>query len=195
MNKSNVPYLIDTTLRDGEQAPGVVFSLNDKMEIAQKLDELGIPELEIGTPAMGGPEQHDIKSLLNQGFSFDATCWARAIKADLDAALKCGAKRINFSFPVSDIQLKTIGKDRNWVWAQLPEIMNFAIDNFEFVAVGAQDASRANQIFLNEYIQAATFYGAKRVRIADTVGILNPVSVQFLFNDLIANFFRVKWLV
>lgn len=186
MEGKKFPYLIDTTLRDGEQAPGVVFSLEEKMEIARHLDELGIPELEIGTPAMGENEQNDIRILTNQGFGFDATCWCRATIQDLEAALKCGATRVNLSFPVSDIQLETLGKDRNWVRKEIPIIMEFATNNFEFVAVGAQDASRADFDFLNEYIYLSSLYGAKRVRIADTVGILNPLSVQGLFQRLLA---------
>ena len=191
--KNKIPFVIDTTLRDGEQAPGVVFSLDEKFEIAQKLDELGIAELEIGTPAMGTIEQNDIRCLLNQGFSFEATCWARANVGDLKAALVCGAKRINLSFPVSDIQLQTIGKNKNWVRTQLPEIMKFATENFDFVAVGAQDASRANHVFLEEYIQLAAFYGAQRIRIADTVGILNPLSVRLLFENLRKQFFEINF--
>ncbi len=186
-------YIIDTTLRDGEQAPGVVFSLGEKIEIARQLDELGIPELEIGTPAMGENEQNDIRTLTSQGFSFDSTCWCRATINDLQAALKCGASRVNLSFPVSDIQLKAIGKNRNWVRQEIPAIMEFATKNFEFVAVGAQDASRANSSFLNEYIQTTAFYGAKRVRIADTVGILNPLSVQALFQNLTNTFPNVDF--
>ncbi len=184
MKKKGFPHIIDTTLRDGEQAPGVVFSLEEKMEIARSLDELGIPELEIGTPAMGENEQNDIKTLTSQGFSFNSTCWCRATISDLEAAQKCGATRVNLSFPVSDIQLETLGKNRSWVGKTLPDIMNFATNHFEFVAVGAQDASRANPDFLNEYIHLSTFYGAKRVRIADTVGVLNPLSVQTLFHNL-----------
>ncbi len=182
------PYIMDTTLRDGEQAPGVVFSLEEKLHIARLLDEIGIPELEIGTPAIGKSEQENIRCLLNQGFKFKSTCWARATINDMKAALDCGATRINISFPVSEVQLSSIGKTTGWVINSLPEIMEFARNNFEFVAVGAQDASRAEPGFLKEYISSCLHYGAKRIRIADTVGIMNPMSVSALFNDL-AGFF------
>ena len=181
---TTIPHIIDTTLRDGEQAPGVVFSLNEKMEIARRLDELGIPELEIGTPAISKPEQNDIRCLINQGFSFQSTCWCRAAKIDLQAALNTGASRVNLSFPVSDVQLNALGKSRKWVIDLIPEIMKMATNWFDFVAVGAQDASRANIHFLKEYILAVQYYGAKRVRIADTVGVMNPFSVKNLFEDL-----------
>lgn len=188
MKRTFFPHIIDTTLRDGEQAPGVVFSLDEKIKIAEKLDEIGIPELEIGTPAIGLSEQSDIRCLLNQGFGFESTCWARANKHDLQAALNCGATRVNLSFPVSDIQLKAIGKSRSWVMDSLPEIMKNATGHFDFLAVGAQDASRADIRFLKEYCAAVRFFGARRVRIADTVGVMNPFSVKNLFDELSNSF-------
>ncbi|EFK09280.1 putative homocitrate synthase [delta proteobacterium NaphS2] len=188
MMDTAVPHIIDTTLRDGEQAPGVVFSLQEKIEIGRRLDQIGIPELEIGTPAISKAEQSDIRCLINQGFSFQSTCWARATKADLEAVLNTGASRVNLSFPVSDVQLNALEKNRNWVMNTLPEIMEMATDWFDFVAVGAQDASRANVHFLKEYISAVKFYGGQRIRIADTVGIMNPLSVQNLF-EMLSNSF------
>jgi len=177
-------HIIDTTLRDGEQAPGVVFSLSEKIEIARLLDQVGITELEIGTPAISRSEQNDIRCLLSQGFSFKSTCWARATRHDLNAVLNAGAERVNLSFPVSEIQLKALGKSIDWVFKELPEIMKMATDHFSFVAVGSQDASRADRNLLKQYIAAAEYYGAQRVRIADTVGILNPQSTKELFEDL-----------
>lgn len=175
-------YLIDSTLRDGEQAPGVVFTLAEKMRIAQLLDEAGVPELEIGTPAMGVQEQNDIRALTNQGFGFKATAWARATMADLAACERAGVKRINISFPASDIQLAAMGKDAKWLFAQMATILPEASKRFGYVSVGAQDASRANKGVLDQLVMTAASYGANRIRLADTVGVMNPFSVRNLFD-------------
>lgn len=173
--------LIDTTLRDGEQAPGVAFSLKEKMHIAALLDEAGVAELEIGTPIISNKEEQDIKTLISQGFRFDATCWARSCQADLEASLRTGAKRINISFPVSAIHLASMNKDRQWLMSNLQIIMDQAKQMFEFVAVGAQDASRAERHYLDEFVLAAIGFGADRIRLADTVGIMNPLDTVDLF--------------
>ncbi|VAW22270.1 Homocitrate synthase [hydrothermal vent metagenome] len=187
------PIIIDTTLRDGEQAPGVVFSLDEKMEICRLLDEVGIPEVEIGTPAISKNEECEIRELINAGFNFKSTCWARATINDLRAAKSAGAERVNLSFPVSGIQLNALGKSRGWVMDSLPGAMGFANNHFEFVAVGAQDASRADWGFLCDYIDYSTFLGAERIRIADTVGILNPLQTQEIFINLNEKFPKVDF--
>ncbi len=176
-------YLIDTTLRDGEQAAGVVFSLDEKIFIAQMLEEIGIKEAEIGTPAISSQEEKDIKTIINQGFSFDTLCWARATVSDIMAAKRSGVRRISISFPVSDIQLAAIGKDHRWVLTQMKTMIGLANNHFDYVGIGAQDASRANPYFLQEYIAKASHFGVKRVRLADTVGIMNPFSVQEMVSN------------
>lgn len=174
-------YLIDSTLRDGEQAPGVVFSLEEKVHIARLLDEAGVPEIEIGTPAISKQEQKDIKDILNEGFRFKATAWGRATRADMEASLNAGVNRINISFPVSDIHLSTMNKDYKWLFKNMKEMIKMACDKFEYVSVGAQDASRAKPEILDEVIFRTKIYGANRIRLADTVGIMNPMHVSELF--------------
>ena len=181
-------HIIDTTLRDGEQAPGVVFSFDEKMKIAALLDDAGVSELEVGTPIMGESEQLVIQEIVRSGFKFQSTCWGRSTEADMVAAEKTGAARMNISFPVSDIQQSAIEKDRRWVLDRIKPMMAFAHERFNFVAVGAQDASRADRKFLKEFISACLAEGAGRIRIADTVGILNPLSTMDLFQWLATEF-------
>lgn len=178
------PYLIDTTLRDGEQAPGVVFTRKEKLLIAEKLNELGIDEVEAGTPAIGLEEQMAIMDIALAGFSFKTSCWCRANLNDIKVASKLYTDTINISLPVSDIQIETLGKTRAWVLAQLKMVVNYATRYFSHVTIGAQDATRANSKFLNEFVYYCTEYGAKRVRIADTAGIYDPQETHALISTL-----------
>jgi homocitrate synthase NifV len=178
------PYFIDTTLRDGEQAPGVVFSLADKIRIAQLLDEVGIHEIEIGTPAMGDKEISDIKTLCNMGFNYKTLAWCRASKYDIYCARQAGTQGIHLSFPVSDLLLQSVDKSRNWIKSQMKEFIQMAAESAEYVTVGAQDASRADINFLKEFVSQATNYGASRIRLADTVGILHPLSTSNLVKQI-----------
>ena len=174
------PWIIDSTLRDGEQAPGVSFTAVEKTRIARRLVDLGVPELEAGTPAMGGEETEFLKRLGGSGLPCRVTGWCRARVDDLQAAKDCGLSSVNISFPVSDILLDALGLDRDWALKTLPLLLADARAHFKFIAVGAQDASRADPVFLSRFTAEAGRSGADRLRLADTVGILPPEGVKLL---------------
>jgi len=178
------PYFIDTTLRDGEQAPGVVFSLPEKIRIAALLDAAGVPEIEIGIPAMGETEIYEIRTIIEKGFNFKTLSWARATKNDIRSAKQAGTNGVHISFPVSPVLMKAMGKSPDWVIQNLQELIEFASPMFDYVTIGAQDASRAETDFLQKFVSDASVFGASRVRLADTVGILNPISTFDMISSI-----------
>lgn len=167
----------DTTLRDGEQAAGVAFSLEEKIAIATLLDAMGIPELEVGIPAMGETERQAIAALHQLGLKAHLIGWNRAVLSDIAASLSCGLQRVHISIPVSEVQLevKFQGQCQRML-QQLRDAISFASDRGLYVSVGGEDSSRANEAFLIEVAQSAQTWGAARFRFCDTVGILDPFT-------------------
>lgn len=174
----NIEVVIDdTTLRDGEQTAGVVFSLEEKKRIAKLLDETGVGELECGIPAMGREEQASVKALVDLGLNARLLTWNRAVVSDIQASIDSGVRAVDISLSVSDIHIeRKLCKNRNWVKEQLKVALGFAKDHDLYVSIGGEDASRADLDFLVELMEIARDQGADRFRFCDTLGILDPFT-------------------
>ena len=174
----NIEVIIDdTTLRDGEQTAGVVFSLEEKKRIAKLLDETGVGELECGIPAMGREEQASVKALVDLGLNARLLTWNRAVVSDIQASIDSGVRAVDISLSVSDIHIeRKLCKNRNWVKEQLKVALGFAKGHDLYVSIGGEDASRADLDFLVELMEIARDQGADRFRFCDTLGILDPFT-------------------
>ena len=175
--KPDVPSIRidDTTLRDGEQTAGVVFSNHEKMRIAKLLDEVGVHQIEVGIPAMCGDEKQTIKEIVDLGLDSSILAWNRAVKADIEHSIDCGVDAVAISMSASDIHIEhKLQKSRQWVLDQIKECVGFAKGEGLYVSVNGEDASRADLEFLVRFGLAAKEEGADRLRFCDTLGILDP---------------------
>lgn len=178
--------LIDTTLREGEQTPGVSFSLEQKKRIIDGLVATGVSEIEIG-----------LASPLSTGSDVLATycrtrhpdlrfsLWSRCHSGDIDNGALLGPDILSLSIPVSDLHIEQkMGKDRRWVECTLIQSVRRARRKGLAVSLGFEDATRANREFLLHLAKLAEHSGVSRIRLADTVGIASPLTIQSLINSL-----------
>ncbi|MFZ7104288.1 MAG: homocitrate synthase [Peptococcaceae bacterium] len=180
--------IIDTTLRDGEQSPGIALDCQEKLKISILLAGLGIYQIEAGTPAMGGQEKKSIEKIVELNLKSKISTWNRMNIEDIKHAVDCGADIIHISVPASDMQIYTkLKKDKTWVLNQMVRCIYFAREKGFTVHIGLEDASRADLSFLTELGTRAVCEGARMIRYADTVGVLHPQRIYRELPALVKN--------
>lgn len=171
----------DTTLRDGEQTPGVCFSCDEKLEIAIALDKLKLPQIEVGFPIVSKQEKESVKTIVNQGLNAQILSLARTKKEDIDVALSCDVDGIITFMGTSDIHLEhKMNIGRQEALNICMKAIEYAKDHGLFVAFSAEDATRSDLDFLKRIYKKAEEYNVDRVHIADTVGAISPQGMTFL---------------
>lgn len=169
----------DTTLRDGEQAPGVSFTPEEKRQIARLLSECGVDQIEAGMPAMSAEEEETIRSIVELDLPIVVATWNRAVVADIDASLRTGAKWAHLTLPASELHIRDkLGLTKNGAFDMIRRAVEYAQKKGMTVSVGLEDASRADSSFLTFVINTLYDDGVRRFRYADTVSALNPRTAE-----------------
>jgi isopropylmalate/homocitrate/citramalate synthase len=174
----------DTTLRDGEQTVGVVLSPQQKLEIARKLDELGISRIEAGFPKVS-PEDAEAIILMRKA-NLKAELWgfSRAVRGDVEELVRLGLSASVIESPTSDIKLKAYGLSRDEVLNRITDAVSFAKQNGITVAYFAVDGTRTELDFLKRVYIAALDSGASEIVVVDTIGACGPEAVEILVREV-----------
>ncbi len=170
----------DTTLRDGEQTVGVVLDPQKKLEIARKLDELGVARIEAGFPRVSAEDAEAIQLILGAKLKAEVWGFARAVKADLDELIQLGVRASIIEAPTSEIKLRAYGVSQDQVVRRVVEAVAHAKQHGMTVAFFAVDGTRTDLDFLRKVYQDAIEAGAKEVVVVDTIGACGPEAVEFL---------------
>ncbi len=184
MNEEKV-RIFDTTLRDGEQTPGVTVTPEQKVMIAARLSDLGVDAIEAGFPIVSHGEMQAIKTIANSGLKAEICGLARATETDIDAAIKCDLKYVHTFIATSDIHMKfKLKMTREQVLERAVHAVEYAKKHGLQVEFSAEDATRSDRPFLLQVFKAAEQAGADRLDIPDTVGYATPQYITQIVNDV-----------
>ncbi len=177
--------IFDTTLRDGEQMPGVSLPVNYKIQIAKQLDKLGVDVIEAGFPSASKGEFEAVREIARLGLNAKVCSLARVVKSDIDAAIKSEADMVHVFIPTSKIQVEhTIKKSQD-------EIVDMAVSAVDYVKshgvecmFSAMDATRTGMEFLKRIYKAVEEAGVDIINVPDTVGIITPFKFYEMIREL-----------
>jgi 2-isopropylmalate synthase len=184
-NQSRRIRIFDTTLRDGEQTPGVSLTADDKIEIARQLSKLGVDVIEAGFPSSSEGEKKVVREIAKAGLEPEICALSRATKGDIDAALDCDVGLIHVFIPTSPVQMK-------YAVNLTPEqVLSSAVESIEYIKkhglkceFSPMDATRSEMPFLKQICQAAQDAGMDSLNVPDTVGIMIPKTTIKLIDEL-----------
>jgi 2-isopropylmalate synthase len=178
--------IFDTTLRDGEQTPGVALSPEQKLHIAHKLDELGVDAIEAGFPVVSQGERKGVKLITEANLKAEICGLTRTNKKDVDAAVDCGLTYIHNFIATSDIHLEhKLKLTRDEALQKAIESVEYAKSRGLQVEFSAEDATRSDREFLKKVFGEVAKAGADRIDIPDTVGYSTPQYIAEITKDAI----------
>ena len=184
IDKLKIPKKItiyDSTLRDGEQMPGVRFTSNQKVNIARKLDEIHVPQIEAGFPAVSKNEQHSIKAVVKEGLDSEILVLTRLLRKEVDLALDCDVDMILLFIAYSDIHLKhKLKLCKREIQECVTDVIQYSKDHGLKTSFSVEDSTRADLESLEKIIRTAMDAGADRIGLTDTLGCINPYGMSYL---------------
>ncbi len=176
---------VDTTLRDGEQTPGMAFSPQEKLEIAKELDDLGVQIIEAGSAPVSQGEREAISNIVEEDLNAEILSFCRGMKSDIDSAIECGVDGIHLVIPLSDLHIvKKLGKSREEIKVMSKNLIRYSTDHGLKVKFSGEDSTRADPEFVSEVFSLASEEGADSTCICDTVGVSSPEKMYELISEL-----------
>jgi homocitrate synthase NifV len=180
-------YIVDSTLRDGEQTPGICFSAAQKLAIAELLDSGGVHQIEAGVPAASGHEKESIVGIIENRKNAVISVWARLVPSDIEHAVDVQPDIIHVCVPVSRTHIcEKLRKDEDWVIDQLRACLALIGKSGIRLSVGFEDAFQADMDFMVSLAATPPASGVTRIRLSDTVGVASPGQCRAVFNDISA---------
>jgi len=177
--------IYDSTLRDGEQMPGVRFTPEQKVEIATKLSEIGVPQIEAGFPAVSDQEMKAVRMIADLGLDSEILCLARTTREDIDVAADCGVDMVLLFIATSDLHLRyKLKMTREEVLRKATSAVEYAHARGLRTSLSTEDSTRSDIGYMLTVYHAAERAGAARLGITDTVGCASPDAISYVVGKI-----------